>query len=169
MRYTRGKSTRKPPRMDISLLKVLFFSLKEIIIIKPQHCSLLFVLRMLLSTKKWGCWRNSLFKSKARLNSWLGTNLGGWINERKTRKSPPFDRESLSGCRAQGDLESIPSLPVASLDMASGSSQVPVKEPIVGKSHKYEVNDLVSSFLSSYYYSLPILESDFDLIESLSV
>lgn len=49
-----------------------------------------------------------------------------------------FDRESLSGCRAQGDLESIPSLPVASLDMASGSSQVSVKEPIVGKSHKYE-------------------------------
>ena len=30
--------------------------------------------------------------------------------------------------------------------MASGSSQVPVKEPIVGKSHKYEENDLVSSF-----------------------
>lgn len=57
-----------------------------------------------------------------------------------------FDRESLSGCRAQGDLESIPSFPVASLDMASGSSQVPVKEPIVGKSHKYEVNYLVSSF-----------------------
>ncbi|KAK7298867.1 hypothetical protein VNO77_46185 [Canavalia gladiata] len=56
-----------------------------------------------------------------------------------------FDRESLSGCRAQGDLESIPSLPVASLDMASGSSQVSVKEPIVGKSNKYEVNDLVSS------------------------
>lgn len=51
-----------------------------------------------------------------------------------------FDRKSwcrLSGCRAQGDLESIPSLPVASLDMASGSSQVSVKEPIVGKSHKY--------------------------------
>ena len=57
-----------------------------------------------------------------------------------------FDRESLSGCRAQGDLESIPSLPVASLDMASGSSRrLSVKEPIVGKSHKYEVNDLVSS------------------------
>lgn len=53
-----------------------------------------------------------------------------------------FDRESLSGFRAQGDLESIPSLPVA---RASGSSQVSVKEPIVGKSHKYEVNDLVSS------------------------
>lgn len=31
--------------------------------------------------------------------------------------------------------------------MASGSSQVPVKEPIVGKSHKYEVNDLVSLLL----------------------
>lgn len=45
-----------------------------------------------------------------------------------------------------GLMPRMPSLPVASLDMASGSSQVPVKEPIVGKSHKYEVNDLVSSF-----------------------
>lgn len=53
-----------------------------------------------------------------------------------------FDRESLSGCRAQGDLESIPSLPVASLDMTSGSSQVPVKEPIVGKSHRSKRLDL---------------------------
>jgi hypothetical protein len=52
--------------------------------------------------------------------------------------------------------------------MASGSSQVPVKEPFVGKSQKYEVNDLVSSSSASYY-SLPLLESEFYQIEYPSV